>query len=182
MEPQKSLFKQAAEWGVPFGIYLSVMASGFIFSDQHIAISAFALAMVLLIPYVVYRWLRKRYGADEGRTSFSNLWMTGIVIFLCGALIACGVSWAVIEYLRPTYFYDQAQLLIKQYDSAPEAFAEGMQEVVDMLHLIIEKKAAPRSIDLALTGFWLCSFGGSLLSALTAALIKLTGSKAAKKV
>ncbi|MDD7576007.1 MAG: hypothetical protein SPK27_07190, partial [Sodaliphilus sp.] len=71
MGHQKSLFKQAAEWGAPFGIYLSAMASAFIFSDKHIALSAFALAMVLATPFIIYRWLKKRYNAEEGRTSFS---------------------------------------------------------------------------------------------------------------
>lgn len=175
MEHQKSLFKQAAEWGLPFGIYLSVVAVGFIFSDKHVAIAALAMAMVLLTPVVVYRWLKKRYVADDGLTTFSNLWMTGILIFMCGSLIACGVSLAVIELLRPDYFYEQAQLLIAQYDAQPELFADGMRDVVATLRLVIEKHGAPRSIDLALTGFWFSSFAGSLLSALLAAFIKLMG-------
>lgn len=175
MEHQKSLFKQAADWGLPFGIYLSVMASGFIFSDKHIAISAFALAMVLVIPFLIYRWLKKRYNAEGGKSSFSNLWMMGILIFMGGSLIASGVSYAVIEFLRPNYFYEQAQHLITQYELAPEQFAGNMEEVISLLRLVIEKHAAPRSVELALTGFWACSFAGSLLSALIAALIKLTG-------
>mgnify|MGYP002520972862 CR=1 FL=1 len=165
---------------MPFGIYLSVVAAGFIFSDKHVAIAAFAMAMVLLIPFVVYRWLKKRYVADDGLTSFSNLWMTGILIFMCGSLIACGVSWAVIELLRPNYFYEQAQLLINQYEATPELFADGMQDVVSTLRLVIEKHGAPRSIDLALTGFWFSSFVGSLLSALLSAIVKLTGRLARK--
>lgn len=177
MGHQKSLFKQAAEWGAPFGIYLSAMASAFIFSDKHIALSAFALAMVLATPFIIYRWLKKRYNAEEGRTSFSNLWMTGILIFMCGSLIACGVSWAVMEYLRPNFFYEQAQHIITKYEATPERFADGMQEVVTTLRMVIEKQGAPRSIDLALTGFWFCSFAGSLLSAFISALIKIFGKR-----
>ncbi|MDY2865069.1 MAG: DUF4199 domain-containing protein, partial [Sodaliphilus sp.] len=160
-----------------FGIYLSAMASAFIFSDKHIALSAFALAMVLATPFIIYRWLKKRYNAEEGRTSFSNLWMMGILIFMCGSLIACGVSWAVMEYLRPNFFYEQAQHIITQYEATPERFADGMQEMVTTLRMVIEKQGAPRSIDLALTGFWFCSFAGSLLSAFLSAIIKIFGKR-----
>ena len=56
-------------------------------------------------------------------------------------------------------------------------FADGMQEVVTTLRMVIEKQGAPRSIDLALTGFWFCSFAGSLLSAFISALITLFGKR-----
>ena len=131
----------------------------------------------LATPFIIYRWLKKRYNAEEGRTSFSNLWMMGILIFMCGSLIACGVSWAVMEYLRPNFFYEQAQHIITQYEATPERFADGMQEVVTTLRMVIEKQGAPRSIDLALTGFWFCSFAGSLLSAFISALIKIFGKR-----
>ena len=101
----------------------------------------------------------------------------GILIFMCGSLIACGVSWAVMEYLRPNFFYEQAQHIITQYEATPERFADGMQEVVTTLRMVIEKQGAPRSIDLALTGFWFCSFAGSLLSAFISALIKIFGKR-----
>ena len=177
MNQQKSLFKQAAECGLPFGVYLSVMASGFIFSDKHVAISAFALAMVLATPFVVYRWQKQRYSGCEGKASFSDLWMMGILIFLCGSIIACGVSYAVMECFRPHYFFEQAQHIISQYEANPEAFGQGMQQVTDTLRMVIDKQAAPRCIELALTGFWTCSFAGSLLSAVLAAIIKLTSKR-----
>lgn len=177
MNQQKSLFKQAAECGLPFGAYLSVMASGFIFYDKHIALSALALAMVLATPFVVYRWLKKRSMCSGGTASFSDLWMMGILIFLCGSIIACGVSYAVMELLRPGIFFEQAHHIISQYDASPEAFGKETQQVVDILRLAIDKHAAPRCIELALTGFWTCAFAGSLLSAALAAIVKLTSKR-----
>ncbi|MGM9869065.1 MAG: DUF4199 domain-containing protein [Sodaliphilus sp.] len=173
MECRKSLFKQGAEWGVPFGIYLSVMALLFIFSDKQVGLSAFSLAMALVIPALIYRWQKKRCMAEMGFATFSNLWMLGILIFIGGSLIASTVSYLVLEYVRPNFFYEQAQFVIHQYEVAPERFGENMQQVVDALQMVIDKQAAPRNIDLVLTGFWTCSFLGSLLSALLAALIQL---------
>ena len=66
---------------------------------------------------------------------------------------------------------------ITQYEATPERFADGMQEVVTTLRMVIEKQGAPRSIDLALTGFWFCSFAGSLLSAFLSAIIKIFGKR-----
>lgn len=173
MESRKSLFQQGAEWGVPFGIYLSVMASGFIYSDKHVAISAFALAMLPVIPVLIYRWQKKRFVAEEGMSSFSNLWMLGILIFMCGSLIASTVSYCILQYARPDFFYEQARHVIRQYKMAPELLNEQTQQVVDTLQLMIDRKAVPRNIDFALTGFWACSFFGSLVSALLAGLVKM---------
>ena len=149
MECRKSLFKQGAEWGVPFGIYLSVMALLFIFSDKHVGLAALSLAMLPVIPVLIYRWQKKRFVAEQGATAFSNLWMLGILIFIGGSLIASAVSYGVLQYVRPDFFYEQARYVIHEYE------------------------AAPRNIDLVLTGFWTSCFLGSLLSALLAAIIPL---------
>ena len=53
-----------------------------------------------------------------------------------------------MEYLRPNFFYEQAQHIINQYEATPERFADGMQEVVTTLRMVIEKQGAPRSIHL----------------------------------
>ena len=78
---------------------------------------------------------------------------------------------AILQVLGTT------QHIITQYEATPERFADGMQEVVTTLRMVIEKQGAPRSIDLALTGFWFCSFAGSLLSAFLSAIIKIFGKR-----
>ena len=173
MECRKSLFKQGAEWGVPFGIYLSVMGLLFIFSDKHVGLAALSLAMLPVIPVLIYRWQKKRFVAEQGATAFSNLWMLGILIFIGGSLIASAVSYGVLQYVRPDFFYEQARYVIHEYEVAPQRFGDNMQQVVDALQMIIDKQAAPRNIDLVLTGFWTSCFLGSLLSALLAAIIPL---------
>lgn len=167
MEKRESIFKYAARCGLPMGAYLSVMSIAMIFTDKVPILSFVVLGMLLCTPFLVYRLLRNRYVADECTTDFSSLWMIGILTFIYGSLICTAVSYAVLHWLRPDFFYDMAQMVIDQYKDIPAA-----SDMVDILTKAIDKGLLPSTLEFLFQMFWLTSFLGSVLSAIVTLVVR----------
>ena len=166
---KKSPNQRAAELGVPFGVYFSAMSVAIIYSDQTSIVSILALAMLVGTPFVLYALLRKCYRDDNGFTEYSGLWMTGILICIYGALITGLVTFLVFHFLRPDYFYELLQQMIKIYNSSTEP---DMVEMTKILKGIVANGNVPRPIEVVFTNFWLVSFAGSIMSAIVSFVVK----------
>lgn len=169
IEKRESIFKYAARCGLPMGGYLSVMSVAMVFSDKVPLLSLVVLGMLLCTPVLVYKMLRARYVADDGTTDFSSLWMIGILTFIYGSLICTAVTYALLQWFRPDFFYDMAQMVIDQYSKVPAA-----SDMVDTLTKIVDKGLLPSTLEFLFQMFWLTSFLGSLLSAIVAVVVRKT--------
>ena len=165
MRPKKSIYQHAGEWGVPFGLYLSCAAIASIFADMFQPLSLVFLILLAGIPVVVYYFQRRKFIEDEGFTEYAGLWMLGIMLFILGSMLASLIVFLVLQYVRPGFIYEQAQLVIETYDKLPGG---GNSEVPKMMKRMIEEKMLPSPIEMVFDVFWFVTFGGSLLSALTA--------------
>ncbi len=166
-EKRESIFKYAARCGLPMGAFLSVMSVAMVFSDRVPFLSIFVLTLLLGTPFLVYRLLRARYVSDNGITDFSSLWMIGILTFIYGSLICTAVTYALLQWLRPDFFYDMAQMVIDQYKKVPAA-----SEMVDVLTKALDNGLLPSTIEFLFQMFWLTSFLGSLLSAIVTLVVR----------
>ncbi len=164
-----SLYRRAAYYGVPVGIVMSVMAVSAIYVDKVSQLAVVVIAMVLLLPCVLYHYERKMYKAEYGFTEYSGLWMLGILTMIYGSLITSFVTLGVFTFLRPGYFYEQAQLCITLYSTSTDP---QVQESVTMLKRMVEGNMLPKPIEVVFAAFWLWSFVGSILSALVALVVK----------
>ena len=178
-EAKKSIYQRAGEWGVPFGLYLSCMAAASIYADMFTPLSIVFLALLLATPVVVYSFQRRKFIEDDGFTEYAGLWMLGIMLFLLGAVIASLVVYLVLQYLRPDYIYDQARLVIETYSKVPEMSDNEMLRVVQRM---VDEKLLPTPIEMVLNVYWFITFGGSILSALTALVAQRTLPKYRKKM
>lgn len=167
IEKRESIFKYAARCGLPMGGYLSVMSAAMVFSDKVPLLSLMVLCMLLFMPLLVYKLLRARYVADGCTTDFSSLWMIGILTFIYGSLICTAVTYALLQWLRPDFFYDMAQMVIDQYSKVPAA-----SDMVETLTTIVDKGLLPSTLEFLFQMFWLTSFLGSLLSAIVAVVVR----------
>ena len=165
MEKKKSIFQRAGEWGCPFGLYLACAAVTYIFGDYFPPLSLLFLAMVLGTPFIVYYFQRRKFKEDDGFTEYAGLWMLGIVLYILGAVVSGFIVYLVLQYIRPGFFYEQAQFIIESYEKTPGAVDSRF---VDTLRLMVEKQLMPNAIQIVFSAFWFISFGGSLISALTA--------------
>lgn len=167
IEKRESIFKYAARCGLPMGGYLSAMSVAMVFSDKLPLLSFVVLGMLIFTPVIIYKMLRARYIFDSCTTDFSSLWMIGILTFIYGSLICTAVTYALLEWLRPDFFYDMAQLVIDQYSKVPAA-----NDMVETLTKIVDKGLLPSTLEFLFQMFWLTSFLGSLVSAIVAVIVR----------
>jgi len=165
MEPQNSIYQRAAQWGVPFGLYLAATGVSGVFVDCVPLLSIVMLLLLVGVPVLTCYYQRRKFVEDQGFSEYAALWMLGIMLFLLGGVVASLVMYVVLEYVRPDFIYTQAQAVVDAYSQVP---AMQGNEVIEALRTAIDKHALPSPIEMVLNTFWLISFGGSMLSALTA--------------
>ena len=162
---KKSIYQCAAEWGLPFGIYLACAGVAVIYADLFPPLSFIVMILTLGAPLLGYYFQRRKFIEDNGFTDYSSLWMLGILLFILGTVVASFIIFLVLQYLRPTFIYDQAQAFIKFYHAAPHAVDS---DVVKVLQRAIDEKMLPTPIEMVFNMFWFVTCGGSFSSAITA--------------
>lgn len=165
MEPKKSIYQRAAEWGLPFGLYLACAAVASIYADWFTPLSMVFLLLLVCTPVVVYYFQRRKFIEDDGFTEYAALWMLGILLFILGALVAGVIVFIVLQYCRPGYIYEQAQMVVDAYSKMPQM---RDSELLTIVKRAIDEKMLPTPIETVFNAFWFITFAGSLLSALTA--------------
>lgn len=165
----KGVYRQGAEDGVLFGIMLSAVSLAFIYSAHSVAVSYLAILLLLAVPVVLYMLLHRYYVKSDGFAEFSAIWMLGILISLFGSLICGVVTYVWLQYLEPTFIYDQVKAAIDVYESIPEMRDSDM--VVGMKRAI-EEGLLPSPIELVVNMIMLTTFIGSLLSVIISLIVR----------
>ena len=173
-EPKKSIFQRASEWGVPFGLYLGVAALASIFADKMPVLSLVFWLMILGVPFLVYYFQRRKFIEDDGFTEHAGLWMMGIMLFILGGMLASLIAYLVLQYIRPSFMYEQAQAVIEAYDKVPQM---KDSEVLRVIKRMVDQRLMPAPIEVVFNAYWFIAFGGSLLSAITAIVARRTINK-----
>ena len=164
-EQKKSIYQLAAEWGIPFGLYLACMGITSIFLDWFPPLSIVFLVLLLCTPLVTYYFQRRKFIADNGFSEYAALWMLGIMLFILGGVIASFFIYLVLQYGRPNYMYEQAQMAIEAYKEIPQMRDSNMLHV---LQRMVDEDLMPSPIEMVFNAFWFIAFGGSVTSAITA--------------
>lgn len=164
-EPKKSIYKRAAEWGLPFGLYIACMGVASIYADYFAPLGIIFILMIMATPLVVYYFQRRRFIEDDGFTEYAGLWMLGILLFIFGSVIASFIIYLVLQYFRPDFMYEQARMVIEAYSKIPQA---SDSEVLRVLQRMVDEKLLPTPIEAVFNAFWFITFFGSLVSAITA--------------
>ena len=165
MEPKKSIYHRAGEWGFPFGLYLSCAAAASIFADWFVPLNFIFIVLLLGTPIVVYYFQRRKFIEDDGFTEYAGLWMLGIMLFILGTVVASRVVCLILQYGRPGFIYEQAQAAVDLYSKMPQMQDSEMLQVIKRA---IDKKMLPTPIETGFNAFWVITFAGSRLSARTA--------------
>lgn len=165
MTEKKSIYQHAAEWGLPFGVYLACAGVASIFTDWFAPLALVFLILLLGIPFIVYHCQRRKFIEDDGFTEYAALWMMGIMLFILGGVVASFIVYLVLQYGRPNFMYEQAHAVIEAYKDLPQMQDSDMLKVIKRMY---NEKLMPAPIEVVFNAFWFISFGGSILSALTA--------------
>ena len=162
---KKSIFQRAGEWGVPFGLYMTCAAVASIFADWFMPLQLLFLVLLLGKPLETYKFQRRKFIEDDGFTEYAGLWMLGILLYILGTVLCSFIVFLVLQYGRPNFIYEQTQAAVDLYNTIPQ-----MQDraFLDVLQRAIDERALPTPIEMVMSVFWFVSFGGSLVSAMTA--------------
>lgn len=169
MNEQRSIYSYGANDGLKMGIYLSVMFLLQCIGVNNYMLMTFGTLMMLCIPVVAYIILRKGYRESAGRSTFSAIWLHGILIFLCGSLILALVIYVYLRYVNPTFMSAMLNSLIDVYGDmdSPQA-----SQLTEMLMTIKKQNLLPSPIQYAFTMIWTCGFFGSILSMVLALIVR----------
>lgn len=162
---KKSIFQRAAEWGVPFGLYLTCAELAAIYADLFPPLNVISLALMLGSPVLAYYFQRRKFIEDDGFADFSSLWMLGILLFILGTVISSFIIFLVLRYLRPEFIYERTLAVIQAYREIPEM---QNSEILRVLQRAVDEKMLPTPIEAVFNAFWFITFGGSVSSAITA--------------
>lgn len=162
---QTGLLQRAGKAALPFGGLMSVISLCMIFADRFAPLGTAAIVLLLALPFVVQREQRKVFVASDGMSEYAELWMHGILLFLLGGLVTGLVTYLVLQTARPGFAYEQVDAMLEVYEQMPEL---KNSEIVDVMRRARDNGLLPTPIEMVVNVFWFVSFGGSLLSALTA--------------
>ncbi len=165
---RKSVFRRGADDGFYFGIYLTILFFSMIYSFKVPLLGLVSTIMIIVVPVITYKFLRRYFIEEQGTLRFSVLWMHGIVIFFCGSLILAIVSYVFMRWIQPDIMLSQVQYLIEVYRDS--GWARG-EEFAGLLEEIIDKNMLPSAISVSMEMVWLGTFSGSLLSMLISLLV-----------
>lgn len=170
MYERRSVFKRGAEFGMPIGLFMSAISVSSIFADRLPLLSWVVIILLVAGPWMVWRYQRRYFVEEEYTTEYAALWMLGILMIIYGALITGLVTWAVLQWIRPGYIYETTQHFIDLYSAMPE-FKDS--ELLQVMQRAIDTGALPTPIEMVMNMFWVVTFSGCLMSAITAAFAKL---------
>lgn len=166
---RKSVYKRGADDGFYFGVYLVVLFFASVFAMTLPFAGLLTMILMLGVPFVIYRFLRRTYVADNGMTQYSALWLQGIIIFFCGSLLSGLVAYVYMRWINPDFIMSIVKDAIGIYSSSNW---ENGQEVADVLQKMIDQKLVPKPIEVVIQSIWTAVFTGSLLSMLVALVVQ----------
>lgn len=169
MSESRSIYTYGANDGLKMGIYLSVMFLLQCTGTNSLMLMSLGTLMMLCIPIVAYILLRKAFRESRGNSTFSAVWLHGILTFLLGSLILALVIYIYLRFVNPTFLSDTLSMLIDTYS---EIDSPQTSQLTDMLTTIKQQNLLPSPIQYAFSMIWTCGFFGSILSMLLALIVR----------
>lgn len=165
-----SPYKRGAVHGFGFGLFMSVIFIAWVLMPEFPWLSFLIFPLMLYVPVYTYRTMRSTQRAEYATTPLSSLWMQGIMMTGCGALICSLVMVIWFKWIDPDFMARQLQTFIDIYNQTKEP---ALAESAKVAQLLIDKQAIPSASTFA-QAFWLMSVSfGSILSLLIATLARI---------
>lgn len=172
---KKSVYKFAAEAGVPVGLYLTVISSCFLLSLRVPQLQNMVLPLITIFPFIIAFLMKKMAKACPAYSRFSPLWLFGIYSVIFGTLICMLFSLIYVVFVEPAFIVSFAGRMITELETSPTP--EKYAVTVDMIRHAIDSHQLPSGVQFVTTMGWLTCFSGSILSLILALIISRTSSK-----
>lgn len=167
LKKQDSPYYLGAKAGIPVGIYMSAMFLLMVLMTRIPLISYLLLCMILCMPVVIYATMRTTVVSFRGNTTFSSLWMQGIMTFLFGSVV-CGLFTMIyLKFVEPRFIIGMVQSCIDSCRAMP---GPEYSELAGTLENMIRTGVVPSASSFTISMFWFSMASGSLLSMVLAAV------------
>lgn len=169
MNQRQSVYQTGANDGWKMGLWLTT-----VFLLQAIGLDYPVLLIVgnllmLCTPFIAYRLLRRAFTGAGGVSTFSGIWLHGIIFFLCGSLIMAAAAYVYLRYINTDFIVNQIHLISNTYRQLDTPESEAL---ANQFERIIEYHLVPSAIQMSFSLIWFCSFFGSMLSLILAIIVK----------
>lgn len=158
----KSVYKYAAEAGIPAGIYMTVMSSCFLLSNSFPSLPLLLPVLFLMFPYLLWRMMKKMIRLQPSYQKFSTLWLFGIYVIIFGTLISSFFSGVYLTFINPGFINEYVNQAIASIESLPDPTPYAAS--AEVMKRAIEDHLLPSGMEFVAATGWSSCFFGSILS------------------
>lgn len=174
---KKSIYKYAAEAGVPAGLYLTLLSACVLLSIEFPALPILVLPLAIGFPFLLWKLLKRIVTEVPAYNKFATVWLGGIYTVIFGTLICMFLSALYITFVEPDFVWKYVSNAIAAVENSTMSgeYANAtalMREAMDA-HLL------PSNFEFLTTMGWLTCFSGSVLSLVLALILNKSGRKVA---
>ena len=166
----RNIYALGARQGAWAGAYFSVIFLLQVLGSGSLLAGLLSNLMSLAVPVILFVMLRNHYRESGYSASVGEIWMHGIMIFLCGSVILTLVSYVFLRYIDPGFIYRETGRIIAAYRTLG---TQTTDQIADMLAQARDNHMLPNAPTAALSLFWLGGFSGSVLSLIETQLSKV---------
>lgn len=172
---KKSVYKFAAEAGLPVGLYLCIVSACFLLSIKVDFLLYLIFPLLLGFPFLLAYCMKRMVREESSYERFSPLWLFGIYSVIFGTLICMLFSSLYLVFIDPSFITSYVTGAIENIQSSP--MADQYAATVEMMQEAIDAHMLPSGTQFVTTMAWFTCFAGSMLSLVLAAIISRTSAK-----
>lgn len=176
---KKSIYKYAAEAGIPVGLYLTLMSACLLLSIKLPALPMLLLPLAIGFPFLLWARLKKIGREEPSYIKFSSLWLGGIYMVIFGVMICTFLSALYIHFIEPSFVSLYLNNAIEAVEMSP--MAAEYESVTSLMRNAIEAHILPTGMEFLSTMAWFTCFGGSVLSLFIALIMSRASSRTARR-
>lgn len=169
---QKSVYKYAAEAGLPVGLYLTMMSACILLSLKVPMLPLFTIPLLCGLPFLLGYYMKRMYNREPAYRKFSALWLCGIYAIIFGTLICSLFSGIYLTILDPGFIHAYVDNAITSLEASP--VSQEYEETIRMMRRAMDEKMLPGGMQFVTSMGWLTCFAGSVISMAVALILSIT--------
>lgn len=166
---KKSIYRYAAEAGLPIGIYLTAMSVCMLLGLHYSMLTSLLIPLAIVFPFVLGFLLNQIAKKEPDYLKISALWLGGIYTVIFGTIICMLFSACYIFFVNPGFVYEYVTSAIESIESSP--MKEEYAATIALMRDAIDARILPSGIEFVTTMGWGTCFSGSILSLIIAIII-----------
>lgn len=171
----KSVYKFAAEAGVPIGLYLVCISACFLLSLKISFLQMLIFPLAIGFPFLLAFYMKRMVRQEPTYNRFSPIWLFGIYSVIFGTLICMLFSSLYLVFVDPSFITQYVTVSIEGLQALPSS--EQYAATVEVLQHAIDSHMLPSGTQFVTTMGWFTCFGGSMLSLILALIISRMSAK-----